>query len=363
MRAFACIRQSPGLLSPIRIAVLTLAFSILFTACGASAQSRSPLHGTNSSRPINVQANPTLPPAGSPYSQFRGIFQFQGTDDPANASSPYLAGANICFYWSQLEPVQGQYDWSLLDRAMQSWIIHGKKVILRISTSGWAHWQPPYSAHGTPRWVYDAGVPSVTEIDGAVFPQYWHPFFLSSLSTFVQALARRYDGDHSIAYIQIGVGVGGETKVDTEGKINPNILQLWQRIGYTDAVWWQAVQKIVSIYTANFRSTPLALMPDATFIGNNHNYQEALVLNYAVQHHIWLQDNGLVMNRTLPSIWMTVPHTEEQLASTQQTGDSLWSDMQAALELQARYILVFTSDIQNPANRQALQWAAHFASS
>lgn len=354
MRKFAvsAVGNRVGYLHPTQVATMALALCLLFTACGNSIQ------GTKAtSSPISL-----TPPLHASYPNFHGIFQFRGEEDPANASSPYLAGANITFYWSQLEPAQGHYNWKLLDQAMQPWIAHGKKVILRISTSGWAHWEPPYSAQGTPQWVFNAGVPFVTEVDGALFPQYWHPLFLSNLGTFVHAMAQRYDANPHLAYIQIGVGVGGETKVDTEGKSNPNILQLWQHIGYTDAIWWNAVQKIITIYASAFHSTPLALMPDATFIGDTHGYQESLVLNYAVQHGIWLQDNGLQTDRLLPSIWMTSPHTEEQIAPASQTGASLQAEIQTALNLQARYILIFTADINNPANQQVLQWAAEFAS-
>ena len=82
------------------------------------------------------------------------------------------------------------------------------------------------------------------------------------------------------------------------------------------------------------------------------------MLNFAIQHGIWLQDNGLVASRTLPAIWMSVPRAMEQVASIKATGETLQSELQIALNLGASYILVFTSDINNPANRLALQWAA-----
>jgi len=356
--------------------VLLLAFLTitLLSACGNPSVSNASNTPNPSNTPLLFPPLPAGTPTNSPHQplatatqgkhpNFRGIYQFKGGDDPANASNPYLAGANITFYWSQLEPTKGQYNWTLLDQAMKPWIDNGKKIILRISTSGWAHWTPPYSGHGTPQWVYDAGVPSVTEIDGAVFPQYWHPYYLQSLTDFVHALARRYDGNDNIVYVQIGVGVGGETKVDTEGSANPDLLQLWQNIGYTDQVWWNTVQDIITIYKSSFHITPLAVMPDATFIGKTPGYRESLVLNYAVQHGIWLQDNGLVTNRTLPSVWMSVPHAAEQLAPTNKTGDTLQSELARALSLGASYILVFTTDINNPANRATLQWAsAHITS-
>ena len=322
---------------------------LLVSAC-ASPSSSAP----------HPSARGTLTPSPTSYPNFKGIIQFTGEQNPNNASNPYLAGANLAFYWSQVEPQKGHYRWDIIDQEMKPWVTNGKKLILRVSTSGWTHWSPPYSGLGTPQWVYDLGVPSVTEIDDSVLPQYWNPIFLRNLNDFIYAMAQRYDGNPSIAFVQIAVGIGGETKVDSHGN-NPQLLELWQSIGYSDPVWWGAVQKIITLYTASFHATPLAVMPDKTFIDRTPGYQESLLLDYAVKHGVWLQDNGLYANRTLPPIWMTVPHAEEQIARTKQTGDTLLSDLQTALDLGANYILVFTSDIDNPENQAALQWAASLA--
>jgi Beta-galactosidase len=291
------------------------------------------------------------------YPNFKGLYQFTANNSSINSDKPYLAGNYLGYYWSQLEPLKGQYDWSIIDQNMQPWTSHGKKVILRISTSGWARWNPPYSGEGTPGWVYDMGVPSVTENDGSILPQYWNPIFLQNLDDFVHAFALKYDGNPNIAYIEIGIGVGGEAKVDSHDA-NPNQLQLWQQIGYTDPIWWGAVQQIITAYTSNFTKTPLAIMADKTFMGKTKGYTESSLLNYAVQHGLWIQDNGLWSGRKLPPQFMAVPHPEEQSQPTSQSGDTLQGDIQRALELGANYILVFGGDTSNPANQATLQQAA-----
>jgi hypothetical protein len=340
---------------------------LLVSACASpfSSNPHPSARGTQtpsptSSRYPNFRGTQTPSPTSSRYPNFKGIIQFTGDQNPDNASNPYLAGANLAFYWSQVEPQKGHYRWDIIDQEMRPWVTNGKKLILRVSTAGQTHWSPPYSGLGTPQWVYDLGVPSVTETDGSVLPQYWNPIFLRNLNDFIHAMAQRYDGNPSIAFVQVAVGIGGETKVDSQ-KDNPQLLQLWQDIGYSDPVWWGAVQKIITIYTASFHATPLAVMPDKTFIDETSGYQESLLLDYAVKHGVWLQDNGLYADRTLSPIWMTVPHAEEQIARTEQTGDTLRSDLQTALDLGANYILVFTSDIDDPENQDALQWAASLA--
>jgi hypothetical protein len=287
---------------------------------------------------------------------FRGIYEFSGQKKSADVANPYVAGTYLGYYWKQLEPQQGQFNWNLIDQDMQPWVAHGKKVILRVSTAGWTSWNKAAdSQHGTPQWVYDQGVASVTEIDGAVLPQYWAPYFLQSLYTFVRAFASRYDGSPNVSAVEIGIGDGGETKVDTRSD-NPNCLALWQSIGYTDEIWWNTIQLIASFYIASFHHTPLVLMPDGTFIGKTPGYHGSKVFGYAIQKNLWLQDNGLVAYRTIPPQWEQVPGViAEQQNPTQKTGDTLMQDLLAGLREKAIYILVFASDIQNPANQSALQ--------
>lgn len=290
------------------------------------------------------------------YPNFKGIFQF-GSNSSTLASNPSIAGTHLGYYWSQLEPQKGQYNWSVIDQQMAPWVSYGKKVILRVSTSGWTRWAPPYSQSGTPQWIYDLGVRSVKENDGSILPEYWNPVFLQNFADFVHAFALRYDGNPNVAYIDIGLGVGGEAKADSHND-NPDQLNLWKHIGYTNANWWYAVQQILQAYTLNFIHTPLAVMPDKVFMEKSDQYKASLLLDYAVQHGLWLQDNGLSADRQLPSQFMQVPHPEEQIGSTAQTGDELQADIQRALNLGANYILIFGTDLKQLRNQDALRWAA-----
>ncbi len=240
---------------------------------------------------------------------------------------------------------------------MQPWVSHNKKIILRVSASGWTQWDRALgSGHATPQWVYDSGVQSVTETDHSVHPQYWNPKFLAAYQSFIQAMAQRYDNNAGIAAIQMGIGDGGETEVDTHR--SDDLLQQWQDIGYTDALWWDTMQKIIGMYTSSFHHAPLVILPDSSFIGKTRGYGESLLLDYAASHNLWLQDDGLIASRKLDPVWMKVPHIEEQRVVTSQSGDSLQDDLQAALNVKATYILVFAADINNPANATALQMAA-----
>ena len=339
--------------------VLICTFCFFLLACGNGPAPVKTVT-TRTALPKTV-TNIVHPKVNTQNPGFKGIYEFSGQNSSRNASNPALAGTYLGYYWKELEPQKGQFNWNLIDHDMQPWVANGKNVILRVATAGWTNWDKAAdSQHGTPSWVYSQGVTSVTEVDGAVLPQYWAPYFLQSLRDFVQALGNHYDGNPHVSAIEVGIGDGGETKVDT--RKGPNVLAEWQAIGYTDEIWWATIQQIVGFYSASFHHTPLVLMPDATFIGKTYGYHQALVLNYAVQHGLWLQDNGLVANRVLRAQWSQVPGLiAEQQNTTAHTGDKLMQDLQAALQERATYIMIYGADIDNAANQPVLQQVAALA--
>jgi LysM repeat protein len=316
----------------------------------------SPTNTDTGPNPVVSVPTQTLDAAmkpATPQPGFQGIFAFSGGNTSDLATDPDVAGRSLVYYWAQLEPQPGVYDWNLVDQDMAPWIAAGKKVILRVTTAGQASWDKTAdSAHGTPAWVYAQGVRSVTEKDGAVLPEYWNPTFLADYNDFLRAFAARYDGNPNVALVDAAVGIGGETKPDSEN--NPNLLSLWQGIGYTDPLWWTTVQQIITDYSTAFTRTPLALMPDKTFLGNTPGYNEARTLNFAVGKGLWLQDNGLLPNRTLPAPWGQTPVVSEQRNPTTTDGNSLAAELQAALADKARIVLVFTTDLTNPADQATI---------
>ena len=277
---------------------------------------------------------------------FRGIFLFSSKNSADLATNLDLAGTNLVYYWSQIEPQSGQYQWSVIDKDMQPWKAAGKKVMLRIATAAWESWGKPWSKQATPQWVYDLGVKSLTEKDGAVLPQYWNPVFLQHYDALINAFAKRYDGDPAVAVVQMALGDGGETKVDTR-RDNPKLLKMWRAIGYTDEVWLSAMQHMIDSYHAAFRSTPLVIMPDATFISGHGGLHAKVVLDYAVARGIGIQNNGLIKGQTTASQdWQQAAFiVSEQRNETAKSGDTLREDLNAGMQQQARYILIFQSDV------------------
>lgn len=335
-------------------AVSGLDMTQLATDAGASSPAGGSSGGSTGGS-TGGTTTPTPPSVTTPG--FKGIFAFNNMTNPSLFNdSPNVAGVVITRYWAELNPAPGVYKFEIIDNDIQAWIAQGKLFILRVSVSGWKNWQPAQdSGHGTPLWVRNQ-IKTVTDDDGSVKPQYWASAFLTALQTFVQALAAKYDGHPNLLCVEIGVGDGGETKPDSEH--NSDVLSKWQTIGYSDQVWWDTIQKIVGFYTATFKTTALALMPDASFIGGTKGFSESQVVKLAMDNNIWLQENGLIANYSLPGSFSILPKNYplilEQRNDTATSGDSLQADLQTAYNFGARAILVFSSDLANSKNQPVL---------
>lgn len=127
---------------------------------------------------------------------------------------PEVDNVAVLTHWGELEPTEGQYDWSLLDEAIDYWSNLGKRIHFRISTdammiSGYGY------AKSVPEWLFQQyGVPYQERFDqGYSFklPDYAHPVFMEKLETFLEAFADRYRNDPRLDIVDLrGYGTWGE---------------------------------------------------------------------------------------------------------------------------------------------------------
>ena len=108
--------------------------------------------------------------------------------------------------WSVVEPEKDYYDFSIVDGLIQKFEKVGKQVSLRFTTSETGY------VYATPKWVFDDGAKAYWWDNGNLsMPYYNDPIFLKHLDNFLGELAKRYDGNPNIAYIDIGtIGLWGE---------------------------------------------------------------------------------------------------------------------------------------------------------
>jgi alpha-glucosidase len=114
--------------------------------------------------------------------------------------------------WASVEPQEGQYDWTALDRFLDSWGRLGKVCNVGVMCAN-THSRAP-EGYVTPKWVFGAGAKkieimlnpdqSTTGTPGKkVAPVFDDPIFLEKFANFLRAFANRYDGDPRIAVLDI----------------------------------------------------------------------------------------------------------------------------------------------------------------
>jgi hypothetical protein len=287
---------------------------------------------------------------------FRGVFEFAGNNSSADATNPDLAGVVLVYYWSQIEPEKGSFDWTLIDDDMAPWIAAGKKVIIRISTSGVAAWDPPYSASGTPQWVFDDGTRAISD-NGETIPVYWDQPYLTDYDSFVHSFAQQFDGNPNIAFIEAGIGMGGETLPETNASAAG--IAAWQSDGYTDSLWLSTVEAIASFFEGSFHKTAIFPLVDMTFFDGSISEYNALLSWFKAIPNWGLQYDGLTSTQQLGPAWSGRPIALEQRNPTRTSGDCLCADISNGLDnLHGNYLLIYQSDIDDPANEGYLNQAA-----
>ncbi|MBR4653068.1 MAG: beta-galactosidase [Kiritimatiellae bacterium] len=158
-----------------------------------------------------------------------------------------LPGTTVVYLrllWSDLEPEEGQFRWDILDYVAQNWIAKGKKIAFRVICSN-------QTANATPEWVRKAGakyteflyrrsgVTAFTAGEMRWEPVFDDPVFLAKLENFIRAFAARYDGDPTVAFVDIGsFGMYGEghtgytvkLKQDETDRMSRIHMDLWKRL-------------------------------------------------------------------------------------------------------------------------------------
>ena len=308
-----------------------------------------------------VTTTPSNPAVSRPAgAAFKGIYEFAGGNSAADAGDPDLTGVDLVYYWSQIEPEKGVFDWSQIHSDMAPWVAAGKKVILRVSTSGAASWDPPYSGDGTPAWVYADGARSIVD-NGETIPVYWDQAYLTDYRSFVQSFGAEFNGNPNVAFIQAGIGMGAETLPDTNASASG--IAAFESDGYADPLWLSTVETIASFYESAFRVTPVDALVDRTFFDGSGSYFNALMAWFKGQPNWGLQDDGLTSTQALGTQWSGPPLALEQLNSTQTSGDCLCADISNGLDnLHGNYLLLYKSDIDDAANAAYLSEAAAKAS-
>jgi len=202
--------------------------------------------------------------------------------EPADTAS-YFPGLSVVYLrlpWSLLEPEEGLFDWSVLDTPAQRFIREGKQIALRLTTA-----ETPFR-FATPSWVREAGAKGYfftphegIKPDGTHWePDYDDPIFIEKLDKFLEAMAKRYDGNPAVAFIDVGTyGTWGEghTVHSTQIKVPDEVKKLH-----------------IDLHLKHFKKTLLCINDD--FIGHNQPGDDFPVTNYALSKSVSLRDDSIM---------------------------------------------------------------------
>ena len=153
------------------------------------------------------------------------------------------------FYWSDLEPVEGQYNYALIDNAFAVAAHHhpAMNVGLRFMTL-----EEPDSGSRIPAWLIKKGIKGSWTADGKTFvPDLDDPLFIEYAQKLLNAFGKRYDGNPELAYLDIGmVGSWGEW----HNSNFPNVKPLLER--YSPA----QLNRYVDMHFTAFPHTPKIML-------------------------------------------------------------------------------------------------------
>lgn len=111
---------------------------------------------------------------------------------------------SVCYSrldWNWIEPAEGDFQWSVIDNAIETCAGHGKPFAFGIMAAN----NSTSSEFVTPEWVFAAGAestPYTGTANNVIQSPVWNdPVYLEKMQNLIRALAERYDGDPNIAYI------------------------------------------------------------------------------------------------------------------------------------------------------------------
>ena len=160
----------------------------------------------------------------------QGVFSIANLGLPPQdevLDDPNVDGVTVRLNWSDLEPTEGQYDFSYLDTTLASVNAAGKKALLRIMTQG-----------AKPAWVTTA----VKNAGGLFFsftskgkatsiPVFWDPTFLAKKTAMIQALGAHLTNTPGLAIVV--ASFANATSEDWNVPHTSTDITQWQSLGYT----------------------------------------------------------------------------------------------------------------------------------
>lgn len=186
-----------------------------------------------------------------------------------------VVGGHETFTWKEIEYAEGEYYWTRLDNFIADQAALGKKAAIGITTYNGR------IAGGlvVPTWFENNYGSALISCSGVTIPRYWDSTYQTKYGAFVQALANHLGNNPNIAFVQIGVGLYGETQPSDDDKPGQGTYDttcvknaMDADFGYSNdtqraAKWIATVKQIIDSWGGAFRGhQKLFLVYTPTFI-------------------------------------------------------------------------------------------------
>jgi hypothetical protein len=144
-------------------------------------------------------------------------------DEDKNLEGLPSASAYFRFYWSEIEPAEGQIDFAKFDDLLARAKEAGQKLAFRIMCAGTTR-----DYMYVPQWLKDRGCKGFEYQRGGRGPKHWvpdmdDPIFQNAHFRLIEELGDRYDGHPDLDLVDIGsVGLWGEWHMSGTGVDMPS---------------------------------------------------------------------------------------------------------------------------------------------
>jgi len=166
--------------------------------------------------------------------------------DPIPFCNPYISGIALQIHWQDIEPVQGQPDWTRLDQLFWAAQFSHKWVQLLMFPG---FWSPAWALKGAQTGMFTVQY-GPGNGDYLPLPMPWDPVYLANWSDFVKRVADRYGNCPAFRV----VAVAGPTSVSDEFTLPeaPDEVKEWLADGYTNAKYIEAWRQMSEVYVEDF---------------------------------------------------------------------------------------------------------------
>lgn len=243
-----------------------------------------------------------LPEGGEIISATLSLY-VEGMSDPAAGPLP------VEVYPLRRTWTSAQAAW-LSPAAGETWTIRGANGVLAnadrdetpigagdMAGPGWVHisLEPAEVARWWRSPAENFGILVKQARDGAWLPRYWEEGYQRALSEMLRALADRYASDRRVAWVEISVGIYGETAPANDAPAKWAYAEAGLTSDMEDPArgiysWVNVVRRTIDMYREAFPNTPLFLQYSNNFESVS---ERAQYVPYAVEQGIGLKHNGL----------------------------------------------------------------------